>query len=248
MKLIPCLVQRQTTSLLFDNMMHCRFASNLFCCRSIQRNFNHNSHLSNCSAVPYKVFLFNTTHNIRGLNLRQISSLCCGSDRLHIISKENRLSLWTSHSQFHRKYAFSRKSTNTDHDEGKNSSNNDDAIADRHMMLRLTSENDLLSRCRNTYIMTLVALSALNLQYFPLTLTLSGVAVVTAELNLMFGTIYYLLNIFKLWKTQKISTLVFLSHLFWAILHFTLWSLILGFLLPSGRKLDEELRNYTGED
>lgn len=117
-----------------------------------------------------------------------------------------------------------------------------------HLMHRLSAENDMLSRCRNTYIMTLVSIGAMQLKMSPLPATIGAVVIVTAELNLALATLLYTVHLIGNWRNGKMTGLMFSGGMLFAIVHYILWSIVLTLLFPDGAKIDTELRHYTGED
>lgn len=116
------------------------------------------------------------------------------------------------------------------------------------MMHRLSAENDMLSRCRNTYIMTLVSITAMQLKLSPLPATIGAVAIITAELNLALATILYLVTLFHNWRVGKVSTFMLWNGTFFAVAHYILWSMVLVLLFPDGKIIDKELKRYAADD
>ncbi|XP_045167133.2 uncharacterized protein LOC123530418 [Mercenaria mercenaria] len=134
------------------------------------------------------------------------------------------------------------------------SERNDDDTADpgklehRYLMERLASENDMLSRFRNTYIMTLVSLASLQFDISQIPSAIGAVAIVTAELNLTVATVIYISNLLMFRRDCKLLGTSFLGRVLFAIAHFVLWTLLLTLLFPDGNQIDEELKRYTGDD
>lgn len=162
-------------------------------------------------------------------------------DRQHIIKDVFNL----NHSIWSRKWSRSSRPVGNDEE---NSAEDTDKLEHRKRMQRLSADNDMLSRFRNTYIMTLVCLASLQCELTQLQSTIAAVAIATSELNLTFGTVVYISNLIMLHRSDKISAVYFFSCLVFALTHFILWTILLGLIFPTTEVIDEELTRYLKEN
>lgn len=121
-------------------------------------------------------------------------------------------------------------------------------LTEQGMILRLASENGYLSWNRNTYIMTLVGLTALNCTDISnLTTVVAAAALLTAGFNLTIGTLGFLYNLSLVKKRSSLSNLMCRLAQLFTLIHFLLWYTVLVLSFPDYSTINDDLEKSEQE-